>query len=69
MRFDCEELFDIAIREYREADFLKDGAEGFSQREGLRAWAYESEDCDYEDEKEVVDEIKRYIKEEKSFES
>ena len=22
---------------------------GFSQREGLRAWAYESEDCDYED--------------------
>lgn len=69
MRFNCEELFDIAIREYREADFIKDGAEGFSQREGLKAWACESENCDYEDEQEVVDEIRFFIKEEKSFES
>lgn len=68
MKFDCEELFDIAIREYREADFIKSGAEGFSQREGIMAWAEESQDCEYSSEQEVVDEIRFFINEEKSFE-
>ena len=67
MKFDAEELFDIAISEYRDADFVIDGAAGFSQREGLMYWAEESSDEEYESEEEVREEIRRYIKEEKAM--
>ena len=68
MKFDFETLYNIAIREYREADFLLDGAKGFSQREGITEWAYYSSKEEYASEEEVVDELKKYIKEEKEYE-
>ena len=68
MKFDAEELYNIAISEYEEADFILDGADGFSQREGLSYWAAESADEEYESEEDVREEIRRYIKEEKSME-
>lgn len=67
MKFDAEELYNIAISEYKAADFILDGADGFSQREGLSYWATESINEEYESEEDVREEIRRYIKEEKSM--
>lgn len=67
MKFDAEELFDIAISEYRNAEFILDGVDGFYQREGLMCWAEESADEEYESEEEVREEIRKYIKEEKAM--
>ena len=42
MKFDANELYEIAIKVYREEDFLFEGERGYSQREGIGEWAYES---------------------------
>lgn len=68
MKFTAEELMNIAMFEYNEAKFLKDGAAGFAQREGIAAWADASTEDDYESEEEVREEIRRFIAEEKNAE-
>lgn len=68
MKFTAEELMNIALYEYEKAKFRKDGAAGFSQREGIAAWADASTEDDYESEEEVREEIRRFIAEEKAAE-
>jgi hypothetical protein len=65
MKFTYEELYEMAISEYAMADFLLDGEAGFSQREGLRGWAFLSEEDEYDSEEQVRQEIRQYIKEDK----
>lgn len=68
MRFTAEDLKNIALFEYEAANFLKDGAAGFAQREGIAAWADASAEEDYESEEEIREEIRRFIAEEKTYE-
>lgn len=67
MKFDANELYEIAIKVYREEDFLFEGERGYSQREGIGEWAYESAKENYINEQEVIDELKSHFKKEKTF--
>lgn len=65
MKFSAERLFAIAQEEYRQADFLPDGADYFTWKEGVGQWAAESAADEYESEDDVREEIRSYIAEEK----
>ena len=65
MKFSIERLYEIAKEEYAAADFLPEGTEFHTWKEGVGNWAYYSAQQEYDSEEEVRDEIRGYIVEEK----
>ena len=65
MKFSIEKLYEIAKEEYAAANFLPEGTEFYTWKEGVGNWAYSSALQEYDSEEEVREEIRGYIVEEK----
>ena len=65
MKFSSERLYEIAKEEYATADFLPEGTNFHTWKEGVGNWAYYSAQQEYESEEKVREEIRGYIVEEK----
>ena len=65
MKFSIEKLYEIAKEEYATADFLPEGTDFHIWKEGVGNWAHYSAQQEYDSEKEVREEIRGYIVEEK----
>ena len=65
MKFSIKRLYDIAMEEYAIADFLPEGTELYTWKEGVANWADYREIQEYESEEEVREEIRGYIATEK----
>ena len=65
MKVSSERMYEIAKEEYAAADFLPEGTEFHTWKEGVGNWAYYSAQQEYENEEEVREEIRGYIVEEK----
>ena len=67
MRLSINRLFEIAKEEYAAADFLPEGTDYFTWKEGVGNWAYYSAQQEYTSEEEVREEIRGYIVKEKEL--
>ena len=67
MKFTIKKLFEIAEEEYTAADFLPEGTEFYTWKEGVGNWAYCSALQEYDSEEEVREEIRGYIVKEKEM--
>ena len=65
MKFSIEILYAIAEEEYAAADFLPEGTNFYTWKEGVGNWAYYSAKQEYDSEEEIREEIRGYIVEEK----
>ena len=65
MKFSIERLYEIAEEEYTTANFLPEGTEFYTWKEGVENWADYREIQEYESEEEVREEIRGYIATEK----
>ena len=65
MKFSIERLYEIAQEEYTTANFLPEGTDFHTWKEGVGNWAYYSAQQEYNSEEEVREEIRGYIVEEK----
>ena len=65
MKFSSERLYEIAKEEYTAADFLPEGTEFHTWKEGVGNWAYYSAQQEYDSEEDVREELRGYIAEEK----
>ena len=67
MKFSFKKLYEIAKEEYAAADFLPEGTNFYTWKEGVGNWAYYSSLQEYDSEEEVREEIRGYIVEEKEL--
>ena len=65
MKFSIEKLYEIAEEEYAAANFIPEGTEFHTWKEGVGNWAYYSAQQEYDSEEEVREEIRGCIVEEK----
>ena len=65
MKFSIERFYEIAEEEYAAANFLPEGTEFYTWKEGVGNWAYYSAQQEYNSEEEVREEIRDYIATEK----
>ena len=67
MKFSIKRLYEIAKEEYTTANFLPEGADFYTWKEGVGNWAYYSALQEYASEEEVREEIRGYIVKEKEL--
>ena len=65
MKFSIDRLFEIAKEEYTAANFLPEGTNFHTWKEGVGNWAYYSALQEYDSEEDVREELRGYIVEEK----
>ena len=69
MRLSIDRLFEIAKEEYTPANFLPEGTDFYTWKEGVENWAYYSALQEYDSEEEVREEIRGYIVKEKEMQN